>query len=292
MTKKEKSARLVSKFEHVLSCPHCSTPMKVVDLKSLVCLNRHTFDFAKQGYVYMLTSQVNSHYDKELFQARQNVIMESHLYELLHKTISEVIKQHIHELAVEPIKVLDAGCGEGSHLIHILEQLNSERVTGFGLDISKEGIRLAAKKSGEAIWIVGDLANAPFAEESFQVILNILSPANYKEFKRILAPNSLLVKVVPRSNYFKELREALYRNKQKRAYTNDEIVSLYKQHFQLIDMFNLCYTRELTQAELINVVRMSPLAWNLNKNPMELNSLGVSEITVDLDILVGINNIV
>src|SRR5699024_11433583 len=56
------------------------------------------------------------------------------------------------------------------------------------------------------LWLVGDLANTPIGDGSCQVILNIFSPANYMEFKRVLAPNGLVEKVVPRANYLKELR--------------------------------------------------------------------------------------
>src|SRR5699024_8950783 len=82
--------------------------------------------------------------------------------------------------------------------------------TRMGLDVSKEGVIMAAKNYKDTIWLVGDLANTPIGDGSCQVILNIFSPANYMEFKRVLAPNGLVVKVVPRANYLKELREVLF----------------------------------------------------------------------------------
>lgn len=289
MTNKEKSAQLVSKYVHVFSCPFCISPMKVTNLKSLVCLNKHTFDFAKQGYLNMMTRSTNSHYDKELFKARQKIIMESDLYALLHEKISEVINEKINVSNGE-IMILDAGCGEGSHLQRILDKCNNETITGIGLDISKEGIRMAASYYKESIWIVGDLANSPLEDQSCHVILNILSPANYKDFKRNLVPDGLIVKVVPRSYYLKELREALFDDTDNKSYKNDETVSLFKQHFHLVDIFNLSFTKELTHTELMNLVQMSPLAWNSKKEYIDqFINQGFSEITVDLDILVGIN---
>lgn len=55
MTNKEKSAKVVSEIVDIFRCPICHRSMKVVDFKSLICSNNHTFDFAKQGYVNMLT---------------------------------------------------------------------------------------------------------------------------------------------------------------------------------------------------------------------------------------------
>src|SRR5699024_3639849 len=90
MTKKEESAKVVSQIVDIFRCPICHRSMKVVDFKSLICSNNHTFDFAKQGYVNMLTRPSNQHYDKNLFEARQKIIMESNLYSSLHKKVSEI----------------------------------------------------------------------------------------------------------------------------------------------------------------------------------------------------------
>lgn len=290
MNNKEKSAELFRKYEYVIRCPICHCPMEVIDLKSLACEKKHTFDFAKQGYVNMLTRSTNSHYNKNLFKTRRQVILESELYVPLHEKISEVMKENLN--ASNGVNmILDAGCGEGSHLQSILDnKCEKETMLGMGFDISKEGIRMAASNFKESIWLVGDVANIPFATQSFHCLLNILSPANYKEFRRILVPNGLVVKVVPRTHYLKELREALFDDSDKKIYKNDEIVLLFKEHFTLVDVFQLCYTKELNQTELMNLAQMTPLTWNANKKKIERFTNQVfSEITIDLDILVGIN---
>jgi len=46
---------------------------------------------------------------------------------------------------------------------------------------------MAYKNYQNPIWLVGDLANILLTSQSCHVILNILSPANYMEFKRVLA---------------------------------------------------------------------------------------------------------
>lgn len=288
MVNKQKGVELVSKFANVFRCPHCQSPMKMVDFKSLICPNNHTFDIAKQGYVNMMTRPTKSFYDKKLFEARHKIIMESNLYALLHEKIIEVIKNHV-KPSNGPNVVFDAGCGEGSHLQRILDGYKNEAMIGIGLDISKEAVLMAAKKYQEFMWLVGDLAHSPLEDHSCLVLLNILSPANYLEFKRMLVPNGLIVKVVPRTNYLVELREALYHDTDKKVYQNDETVSLFKQHFQLLDTIHLNYTKELTETELTNLVHMTPLAWNSNKQEMdELNQV-LTKITVDLTILVGVN---
>ena len=285
MKKKEKSAALFQEHVHAIRCPICNSPMKVVELKSLICLQNHSFDFAKQGYVNLLTRPVKSNYDKELFKARQSIITESDLYLPLHQKISDMILEHVDR---EEVIVFDAGCGEGSHLQKILKECRDEKMVGIGLDISKEGIRQAASQYEGISWIVGDLANSPIADQSCHYILNILSPANYKEFNRILVPDGFVIKVVPNSNYLKELREVLFDQPNKKSYTNDETVSLFSEQFKLIDVVNLKYTEELTKQQSTNLIEMTPLAWNVSKDDVEqIIERGIPEVTVDLDILIG-----
>lgn len=288
MSKKIKSAELVNKFINAFKCPVCEGPMRVVELKSLKCSKNHTFDFTKQGYLNLMTHPSNSHYNKELFEARHKIIIESNLYNPIHEAITKAIEEYL-PVSAQPYMIADLGCGEGSHLQRILEGLSSA-AAGVGLDISKEGIAAAAKKHGDPIWLVGDLANSPLVDKSFHVILNILSPSNYKEFKRILVPDGLIIKVVPRSNYLIELREAFFENKEKKDYQNDEIVSLFKKHFQLLDVSSLSYTNTLNKAELENLVQMTPLAWTAEKPYIDqFINRDSAQITVDLDILVGQN---
>lgn len=290
MTSKEKSIEVVKKYVHLFSCPLCKSTMKVVE-KSLICIKNHTFDFAKQGYLNMLIRSANSQYDKELFKARKEIIMESDLFALLHQKISEVIIENMDAFEGDMI-IFDAGCGEGSHLQMILDKSDHVRIKGIGLDISKEGIRMAASNYKEFIWLVGDLANIPLVDQSCQIILNILSPANYKEFKRILIPDGLVIKIVPRINYLKELRDRLFENKNKKTNKHDDIVSLFKQHFHLVNEFKLSYSMELTQKELINLVQMTPLTWNKSQKDIEqMIAQGISQITVDLAVLVGKNQL-
>src|SRR5699024_12747076 len=113
---------------------------------------------------------------------------------------------------------------------------------------------LASKNYHKLIWLVGDLANIPLTDQSSHVVLNILSPANYMEFKRVLAPEGIIVKIVSRPNYLKELREVIFTNSDKKAYTNGEIISLFKENFKLVNNFRYSYFKEVEQTELMKLI--------------------------------------
>lgn len=261
----------MQQFESIFQCPVCTSPMKIIELKSVVCDQHHTFDIAKQGYVNFLTRPVHSEYDKALFEARKTVI-DSGLYERLHSMIREIIDEE------KAPKVLDTGCGEGSHLSHILGDVSG--AVGVGIDIAKEGILSAAKYYDDFIWCVGDLANSPFSKESFDIILNILSPANYAEFTRLVKQDGLLIKVVPKSGYLKEIRDIFYTE----AYSNEQTVERFKENFRNMETYQLSYKVPLHENLIQSLLQMTPLTWNKIDAAKEVH---IPEITIDLEILVG-----
>src|SRR5699024_12220452 len=65
MSNIKESAEKISEIVNVFRCPLCHSSMKVMNLKSIICLNNHTFDIAKQGYINMMIRPANSHYDKQ-----------------------------------------------------------------------------------------------------------------------------------------------------------------------------------------------------------------------------------
>ncbi|NGM83711.1 methyltransferase domain-containing protein [Paenibacillus sp. 7124] len=287
MNGRTRSAARVKELEPAFQCPICGCRVMVIDDKSLICINKHTFDFAKPGYINLSVRPAKGPYTKELFEARRRMITESGLYAPLHERLASMIKEHTKSSAI-PCTVADLGCGEGSHLYRILEGCDCPGMTGIGLDLSREGIVLASKRYPETVWIVGDLAQSPFADGAVQVILNILSPANYKEFKRILARDGLVIKVLPRTGYLKELRQSVFMESEKRMYRNDGTAALFQKHFHVLDTARLHYTKELNTGELADLVRMTPLAWSLgNKDIGAFIERESAVITVELDILIG-----
>lgn len=287
MSKIVKSANLVDTWSSSFKCPLCGSTVQVKSLNSLVCLNRHTFDFARHGYLNLMARSVNSKYGKPLFEARHHLITKSSLYEPLHEILRDLILQHAPDLA-GPWLMADLGCGEGSHLQRILKACRLPEVTGLGLDISKEGIALAARNYDDFIWMVSDLASSPLADRSCRVLLNMLSPSNYKEFTRILDQKGIIIKVVPRPGYLRELRHAVYQDHEKRTSSNEEITALFRQHFELLDAIPLSYRHLLHGAELGYLAGMTPLTWT--SDPKQLQGYvqqSSAWVTVELDILVG-----
>ena len=274
LSKRAAGAALMNEHIGLFTCPICQTKMVVREQGSLCCEENHSFDIAKQGYVNMLTHAATSKYSKDLFESRYAIIA-SGLYDRLQAKISEQL--------VGVKTILDTGCGEGSHLARIMQQL--EGAVGVGIDIAKEGILVAARQYPEQIWCVGDLAKSPYAEGSFDAILNILSPANYEEFKRLLTPGGCVVKVVPQSGYLQELRTQLYADSEKETYSNAQTVERFKESFVHTTVERLTYTVPITAEQIPALLTMTPMGWH----KADHQNIDLTAITIDLNILVGRN---
>lgn len=287
--KKERQALYVQQYENLFHCPICQERMHVVELRSLVCTQNHTFDFAKQGYLNFLTKPPKTKYDRELFEARHILMDSGQFFAPVLGKIAEIISENCTQLQEELI-ILDAGCGEGTHLYTLCQEYlpKEKKVVGAGIDIAKEGILVAAKYFDHFIWCVADLANSPFRDQTFHVILNILSPANYEEFHRLLKQKGLLVKVVPTGDYLKEIRQILFTAPEKQTYSNEAVVEHFQESFQLIDRKRVEYTTDL-QGEYLNaLVQMTPLTWSVSQERIK-RILQEKEliVTVSLEILIG-----
>jgi len=288
-TKRIQNAAFVRDFASIFQCPVCGSSMVVEDLTSLVCEKNHSFDFTKQGYVNLNPHAGKHKYSKDLFEARKQLMADEGFFHPLIERLSEMIHQHTKNK--ETLIMADMGCGEGSHLSAICELLEASygtRVNGAGIDIAKEGIMVAAKNYSEKIWAVADLANPPFKDRQFDVILNILSPSNYAEFHRLLSTDGLVAKVVPQSGYLKELREVFFEDPDKQTYSNADIVSHFEENFQVIDRTRVSYTADIGKTALKSLIQMTPLTWAVEEEKLtSFLDRNATDITVDLEILIG-----
>lgn len=283
VSKKMMNVAAFEKNIDLFRCPICSTNMTLIEQSRLICEENHSFDFSKQGYVNLAPQAHTTKYDKALFEARQTIIASGFFNPLLER-ITVLIKNQL--AGVETPAIVDAGCGEGSHLSTLLSNL-PEHVAGVGIDLAKEGIMAAAKEHPGNMWTVGDLANCPFQDAQFDVVLNILSPANYGEFTRVLKPAGLFLKVIPEADYLKELRAIFYEGTERTQETNaiDRITEVFEE----VQTERLTYTFPLNRDLLGKLIQMTPLTWGANVEKVEeALQANLSSITIDYQIIVGL----
>ncbi|WP_248924606.1 putative RNA methyltransferase [Paenibacillus hamazuiensis] len=269
-------------------CPICCGLMKVHERKSLRCARGHCFDISKHGYVNLLPRPVKTKYDKTMFDSRK-IISQAGFFQPLDALITEQIVRYLGR-GRDNINILDAGCGEGSHLAFLQDAIRRETgasVLGMGIDISKEAVSLAARQYPGSLWSVADLAKCPLQDRRFPCIVNILSPSNYSEFLRMLARGGIVVKVVPESGYLKELRELFY-EPDKQTYSSSGTQERFAHFFKMIEARRLNYTFRLERSLIPHLFRMTPLSWGAGENAFrKAPDVDDMEVTVDLTVLIG-----
>ncbi|MFJ7935078.1 methyltransferase domain-containing protein [Sporosarcina sp. NPDC096371] len=279
LSKKMINAQVMETNVDVFRCPICLSEMVMMDGSRLVCADNHSFDLSKNGYVNLAPQAHVTKYDQALFEARKTV-MNSGFFDGVLESIVKTMEAQEHAV------ILDAGCGGGTHLSTILSRLTGD-VTGVGIDLAKEGITAAAKEYPGAIWSVADLANCPFQTEKFDTILNILSPANYAEFTRLLKPGGLFVKAVPESGYLKELRDIFYEDKGQKE--DADPVARVADHFDEVNTERITYTFPLAAELLAPLIQMTPLTWGASADKVEKAlQMGIPTITIDFTIITGV----
>lgn len=282
---KSKRKLAMDQLEVVLSalrCPTCDSAFQQTDT-GVVCPKRHSFDLSKQGTLHLAGEVAKSRYTKELFSARQTLLKETQFFEPL---IVDIVKQIEGEVSREELRIVDMGCGEGTHLSGIVNRLPKSH--GVGIDLAKEGVQLATNHWAAVLWLVGDLAKSPFEDQSVDVVLNILSPANHAEFRRILVDGGYVIKVIPNASYLQELRRFFYAGTNKETFENEEGVGRFASELEMVSTSKVRYSKQLNEKQWRDLIAMTPLTWNAPSEQVDaFIERGESQVTIDLTVLVG-----
>jgi 23S rRNA (guanine745-N1)-methyltransferase len=273
-TKQQLALEKMSSFGG-FQCPFCGAPLFVKE-SSLCCEKGHTYDVARKGYVHLHHKTVQSPYDKDLFDARR-AVFEAGFYQ----PVADVLKTLLAPSCPETL--LDAGCGEGYYLTSLSPSLPKTLLVG--IDLSKEAILSAAGRESTALYCVGDLNRLPFADHVFDVLLNILSPASYSSFTRVLKKDGCLIKIMPGKEYLQEIRNRL--PKAEAVYDDTRVPEYLQQHMFVLHLERLHYTLPLTPKEYACFVAMTPLTESLSGDERNaLLSHPPDKITIDLQVAV------
>ena len=258
----------------VLRCPRCQSAF-ALNGTSLICENRHCYDLSKRGYVNLAPShdQAAEKYDAELFDSRR-LVFEHGFYQ----PIAEAIAQWLPDV---PITVLDAGCGEGYSPRLLAEQFPQAQL--IGLDISRDAITAAAREQGRANWLVADLKRLPVADHSADILLDVLPPADYAEFRRVIKPDGLMIKVVPGADYLCEVRKAVAPwLRSGDTYDNTRVIDHLKEHADILEECEVRLTRPLSPDESHAFLRMTPMTFSVPADVLE--TLALSQITIHMHV--------
>lgn len=272
LKKIEYAKLLFNKIDSLILCPFCNNELSLNN-NSLICSNNHNFDISRKGTTVLYkTSKLKNDriYTKDLFLNRRNFINLG-FYDELHCEIARIINQY------NPKIILDMGAGEGTHDFIISKNLKNKSLF-IGIDLAKDGVDLANDYINQNLLnIVGDLNNVPLKSKSIDMILNILSPSNETEMNRLLKNDGIIIKVTPKQEYLKELRESL----NIKEYENENIIAHnIEDKYTVIEKKEIIKTFILNEQALNYLVKMTPMMNNIIEIP------NINSITIALNIYV------
>ena len=243
-------------------CPCCGQRL-VKENNTFRCLNNHSFDIAKEGYINLI-GKSHSGDNNSSIQGRR-LFLERGYFLPLKEELKKIIKEYdIQEL-------LDVGCGEGYY----------DRDCGvaelMGIDVSKEAIKKAAKNS-PYFYCVASANNLPVNQT--KSILSVFAPVFLEELRRVMSDRALLIKVTPKAHHLMELKEVLY-------HTVRESVEkeIHEEDFLKIYSKDLTYSIHVPQEHLKALLAMTPYAFTTSPQDIQkLDALEYLDITCDFNI--------
>nr|WP_220720766.1 methyltransferase domain-containing protein [Agarivorans litoreus] len=233
--------------------------------KQWSCDKGHCFDQAKEGYTNLLAVQ-HKHSkqpgdSKAMLQARQHFLNQGH-FAFLAAAVNQIISQY------SARNILDLGCGEGYYTQTISnQQSNANNVVG--VDIAKEGIRMAAKRCKHAQFFVASNHRLPIADNSIDFTVRVFAPSDNQELLRISKPKAYLLKVVPGAMHLSKLRTMLYKDLQAHSEQAEGMLG-----WRLIEQQKIAENTTLNYPDMNALCMMTPFAWKKNKELEEHLKLG------------------
>ncbi len=251
-------------MSEILCCPVCREKLKTA-ASGLVCPRGHSFDRAKEGYVNLLLGSKpgDRHGDSREMAASRRAFLDGDHYLLLAKKVGQILGEN-----VAGGNILDICAGEGYYTEKLCELCPGLNFWGF--DISREMVRLAARRKSRASFFVANLAGIPVESGSMAGAVHLFAPFNAPEFERILAPGGVLISVIPGKNHLMGLKKVLY----DRPYENDE-GEPDTGRLEIIDRIRVSFEMELSSREdIFALFQMTPYYFKTGvKGAKKLESL-------------------
>ncbi len=222
-----------------LLCPICEKPLERIN-RSAVCENKHSFDYAKQGYLNLLIKQSVDHGDNKEMVVARSAFLNSGNYQFLRDRLVEIIGERNSQ------DFVDLGCGEG-YYTQCIPSANK-----VGIDMSKDALKHAARMDKSTQYIVASIFHLPLETESCDSALTCFAPFAKDEIERVLKQNGIFVFVSPGPKHLTQLKQLLY------DVPYDNEVKPLETDLKLIQEETIQHTFCCNQEVLMNLFKMTP----------------------------------
>jgi len=221
------------------------------------CSQNHCFDRSKEGYVNLL---LNTHKksaepgdSKQMIRSRRN-FLDAGYYQPLRAALVELLRMHLPQHST---RICDVGCGEG-FFTSACSEGTPDSVSVHGLDISKEAIRLAARRYRQCAFCVASSYRMPYPDGSMDAFVRVMAPSISEELRRVLRPEGIVITVTPAPRHLYQFKYELFDGASVHLHDSEpERVD----GLQLVAAEQLSFEMELEREHLPSLLQMTPLGW-------------------------------
>lgn len=185
-------------------CPVCGEVLNGTG-SAYRCVNGHSFDAAKEGYVNLLLGSRSGSLtgdSAEMARCRRAFLSKGY-YDALAEELCDIAERY-----GVGNRTLDICCGEGHYSSYFKKNRQNGEVLGF--DLSREMVKRAAKQNKDVFYAVANMTSIPVADGSTDCAFHLFAPFYESEFSRVLSDNGILISVVSGERHLFELKELLY----------------------------------------------------------------------------------
>ena len=148
-----------------MKCPVCGQALEPIN-RIWRCENRHSYDVAKEGYVNLLSAHKSGDTigdNREMALSRRDFLNKGY-YQPLAQAVTECLEKY---------------SSDGDTVLDITRRF-------YGFDLSKNMVRLAAKRKTPARFFVANIASIPMLDGSVKAAFHLFAPFHAAEFGRII----------------------------------------------------------------------------------------------------------
>lgn len=237
-------------------CPLCGQIL-TAELNRMHCPQGHSFDVARQGYVHLLP--VNHKHSlhpgdtKEQVAARR-AFLDAGYYAPIAQAVGELAREYCPHAQ----NILDVGCGEGYYSTQVADRFPDAEL--YGLDISKDAVRLASGRYKAGHWFCGTAAKLPF-DGGFDLVLSLFALTIPREFLRVLRQDGIFIQVLAGEDHLLGLKGVIYPELLPKE--KDSVPEL--SGFRLLDSWALRFDFTVEGTQIQNLLSMTPHFWRISK---------------------------
>lgn len=250
----------------MLVCPKCKEELHRSE-RSHSCLNRHSYDISKEGYVNLLLSQKSIPEEwgdsKPMLLARREILESGRFASLSNHLCDMVERLALSRYSKQGLHLLDVGCGEGFYLGEVIKRLEKDsardggEISFFGTDISKDALKMAAKRYPAGTFFLSNVhEQIPIKDGSISIITVTFAPRNFEEFGRILSPDGICIVTIPSPDHLKELRS--YVDLLEVEADKESKLASQAKGFRLLESSATGASVELERSEMVKLLTMTP----------------------------------